>query len=650
MGKKEDNRELISEVTTFIQDAERADSAERELMISDLRFVYDENGQWDKATLNKRKEGSRPSYTFNHVQGAVNQVLGEQRMNRTSIKIRGVDDKADPELAEVFAGMIRNIESMSDAEAIYDMAFKYAVAGGFGAWRIVSEHKNDYSFDQEIFIKPIYNPMTVFFDPLSFDPVKRDQKACVVAERISKEQYKSSYGDQPTDVLVLRDNKGWVNDTGVRIAEYFKLIPVTKEIALMSDGRVIELTPEIKKIQDELANTEGAASVERTRKVETFKCKWWKVDGANVLEGPIEYDWKYIPIVKLPGRFVNIEGDQKTQSLIRVARDPQKVYNYDRTTMSEVVANAPRAPYLLTANQIKGYEKQWNSAGAKNAPYLMYNSDPKVGGAPQRAAQAEVPAALMSMAAADLDDIKSATGFYDASLGRQGNEVSGVAIAGRSKMSDVGSYEFHDNLKRAIKFTGEILVDMIPKVYDTERTVRILGLDGSEDFTTINTYDEATDKNNDLSQGRYDVVADIGPTYSTQREESFANLLEAAQVVPGVAEIAGDLIMKNLDVPGSDEIVKRMRASLIARGVVEPNEDEMEELQAKGEPPPDPVAEALVASETTKAQANIARAEKDSASADKVRAETAEILEQLPVKTNQLKSDLISSTIKAIKD
>lgn len=644
MTKDNKERDIISEIEQFISDSEAAYSEENSLMVSDLNFVYDEDGQWDKATLNKRK--GRPSYTFNHVLGAVNQVIGEQRLFRPSIKIRGVDDKSDPELAEVYAGIIRNIESISNAESTYDMAFKYAVAGGFGAWRVVTEFQNDFSFDQEIFIKPIHNPFTVMFDPLSFDPVKRDQKACVIAERVSEDFYEAKYGGKPVDIGIRRDGNGWFSDKGVRIVEYFKMVPVKKEIAQLSDGRVVEVDDDFKKIQAELENVEGAATVTNTRTVETFNVKWWKVDGARILEGPITYDWQFIPVVKLPGRYINIEGKQKTQSLTRPARDPQMAYNYSRTTQSEVVANTPRSPWLVTASMVKDNLPAWQRSGSENRPFLQYTPDPAAPGAmPQRSPPPDVPVALVTLAQQDKDDIKAATGFHDASLGRPGNEISGQAIKGRARQADIGSYEFFDNLKKAVKFTGEILVNIIPTVYDTERTVRILGLDGQEDFVKINAYDEATDRTNDMRQGRYDVTVDTGPTFSTQREESFNTLLEAAAVMPIVSETGPDIIMKNLDVPGGDELVKRIRKRLIQQGTVEPNEEEQKELQeaqaAQGEPQPDLVQEALVRSEN-------AKADKDTATAQETIVDTAIKVEESDVNLKQLKSNLITSTINGL--
>lgn len=650
-AKSEADRDLLSEITTFVMESEAADSSERQNYVEDLKFAYVRGAQWTDES--KRNRTNRPSYEFNRVIQPINQVIGEQRMNRASIRVRGTDDQADPDVAEVFSGMIRNIESMSAAPDIYDMSFKNAVAGGYGVWRVAPRHVGAQSFDQEIRILPIHNVLTVYFDPLSMDPVKRDQKRCAIEEIISHDDYEAKYGKKitPADIQFSALNNRWITTDTIRVAEFFKMIPVKKEIALMSDGRVVDFNDELKKIQSELEGIPDAPTVKRTRVVDLFKVRWWLVDGNNILEGPIDYDWQYIPVIKLPGRYVNIEGKQLTQSLHRHSKDAQRVYNYNRTTMSEVVGNTPRQPYMVTAAMIKGYENQWNQSGSANRPYLLYNPDPKApagAASPQRVAMAEVPTALVTMAAQDADDIKATTGFHDTSLGRQGNEISGEAIKSRARIADVGSYEFFDNYRKAIQFTGDILVGMIPTVYDTPRVIRIEGLDGVEDFVKINAYDDATDKNLDLSKGVYDTTVDVGPAFSTQREESFSRLLEAFGAVPGLAEVAGDLLMKSSDVQESDEIVKRMRSKMIANGTIEPTEEEKE--KAGPPPPPDPVQTALVESESTKADLNKAKTAETVADTQKTVVETSILQSQTDIKTKQLQSDLTSSTMKSIQD
>ena len=640
-GQTKDQKEqdLIFEVQKFVRESEGADSHERQHMISDLRFVYRDSEQWDQATRLAR--GNRPCYTFNRVIGAVNQVIGDQRQATPQIKIRGTDGDSDPELAEVFSGLIRNIEDLSHAQTAYDMAFKHAVAGGWGAWRILPEFKSDKSFDQEIFIKPVYNPFTVFWDPLAQEPTKRDQNKCVIAERISRDMHEALFGEEAAkrakSIQVSRDNRGWFTTDQLRIAEYFKRIPAEKEIALLTDGRTVELTDEIKTALEEAEVSDlevptiakDAEGKQRIRTAKTFRIKWWKVDGVQILEGPITYDWKFIPVVKLCGRFINIEGEHLSQSLVRHSKDAQRVYNYDRTTMSEVVANAPRAVWLITDTMVTGHEDEWSVANARNSPVLRYKVDPDAigqGGKPERIPGSEVPAALISMAALDSDDIKATTGFFDASLGERGPQESGEAIRARQNEGDVGSFEFIDNLTKALEHTGEILIDMIPQVYDTERTVRILGLDGQESFVKVNAYDEARSKKIDLSAGRYDVKVSIGPSFATQRRQATRDLIEATAVIPIIAEVGADIIAKGLDIPDSDELNKRIRMRLIKDGTIEPNDEEVQTIQP---PQPDPVQLALVAESESKALANQARAQKDAQAAQEAQAKMPlELLQQ----------------------
>lgn len=643
------DEDIVAEVRAFIGEAGSAGRGsaedERQMMTDDLNFVYTENGQWQAKTLAART--GRPSFQFNRVLGSVNQVLGEQALSQSSIKARPVDDKTDPELAEVYNGMIRNIEGVSNADEVYRYAYKYAVAGGFGAFRIMPENRVG-SFDQELVVQHIFNPQTVFFDPLCLDPVKRGQMRCAVAEKISQDFYEAEYGEKDekgVSIPIARDADGWVDDEGVRIAEYFKKIPITREIAILADGRVVPYDDELKENEKALKGTEG--EVMRHRKEKTFNVRWWKVDGHRILEGPIDYEWANIPVIKVPGRHINIEGRQKTQSLVRHAKDAQRAYNYDRTTQTEVAANAPRQPYLVTPTQIKGFETQWNQAGSANRPYLMFNPDPKAPTvSPQRAAAAEVPAALIAMAAQDADDIKATTGFFDASLGRQGNELSGKAIRERSMQSDVGSYEFKANLQNAIKYGGEMMVDMIPKVYDTARTVRILGLDGKEDFVKINAYDETTKKEFDLSQGSYDVSVDMGPAFATQQDEAFAQLIDAVGVLPMIAEVAPDLIMKNASIQDSDEIVKRLRKPLVANGTIEPNDEEREALEEAGAPPPDPTQTALIQSAEAQAAKDASTAKLNEA---KIGGEIADT-EKTQAETVKLKVETIGATIDKVNN
>ena len=565
----------------------------RERMADDVKFIYNPDGdnQWDDSLLEQRK--GRPCYTFNRTIGAVNQVIGDQRQNKPTIKVRGVDSEADPDTAEVLTGLIRNIENISDSETAYDTAFKHAVTGGFGVWKVGPEFAGDNTFDQDIKIKRVANPFTVYFDPAAKDFQKRDANWVIITERISKDEFRALYPNASTSDLDFDDKDGrWLTSHEIRVAEYYRKVRKKKTIALLSDGRSVDYDADFRKVEDDLA--EIGVTVERKREVSSHVIEWAKISGAEVLEGPIEYNWKYIPVVGCFGRSINIEGEDHYEGVARHSRDAQKSYNYARSNAVEGTALQPKAPWVATAKMIKGYEDQYRQAGAKNFPVMLYNVDEDAPNArPVRELPPQASPALISQAQMDADDIRSTTGFFAPSLGEPSNETSGIAIGNRQREGDIGSFEFVDNLGKAIRFTGEILIDMIPQVYDTARQVRILGVDGKEEFVSINqeVIDEETGEKklvNDLNTGKYDVVVTLGPSFTTQRQEALAGLTEVAGVVPIVGQVAADLIVKNLDVPGAEALEKRVKTALIQTGVIQPGDNEedaelMEEINAAAE-------------------------------------------------------------------
>lgn len=613
---KDEEQALLFEVKQQYERASGADAENRRLFSEDLRFVYQDtveaDGQWDSAVLIQRK--GRPSYTFNRVIGAVNLVLGDQRQTRPQVRVRASNKDASVSTATIFNGLIRDIEQCSGAESIYDAQFKNAVAGGYGAWRILPEFEDDKSFHQVLRIKDIPNPLTVLWDPEATDACRGDAMWCIVAERISKSKYKALYPDHDAQSLSFsRDSRGWATDKEVRIAEYFKKVPVTKTIAQLSDGRVVDWGSKDQAFQDKLDEERGKdgsyPTIHQTRQVKTWAVEWYLVDAGNILAGPIRYNWKRIPVVRVPGRCINIEGRQKVQSLIRHCKDAQRVYNYHRSTMVELTALTPRAPYIATPKMVKGYEDMWATANTNARPYLLYDPDPDVPGErPTREPPPDVPQAMIALAQADLNDIQAGTGYFDASLGNddESDRTSGKALITRQRRSDLGSYEFIDNFGKALKLTYDMCVDMIPTVIDTARVVRVIGPDGVEKYEQVN-HIENGQLMNSLKEGSYDVTVTIGPSYQTARQEMLATLLEAVNVMPQLAQVAPDLIIKNVDSPDVDELVRRMRVPLIQQGVIKPTPDEQKQLPPPQQP--DPMVQAQLALLTAKAQGEGAKAQ-----------------------------------------
>tara|TARA_R110000822_G_scaffold3036_2_gene13850 strand:+ start:3871 stop:6021 length:2151 start_codon:yes stop_codon:yes gene_type:complete len=573
MIKKDDK--FMNEMRTRFELSIEADSENRVRSIDDVRFVSIQGEQWDE--YQKRKRKTRPCYEFNRLRQHIRQVTGDQRQNRPQIKLRAVE-QSDKDTADIMQGLIRNIESISNADKAYDTAFEWAVTGGYGVWRLKTEYNNNDSFEQDIKIQEITNPFSVYFDPSAQEFDRRDAHYAFVITKMGKEEFKQKY---PNDELIdytgaNYDIQHWIDDASVTLCEYWYKQYEDKNLLLLSNGNTVYDD----EIPDRSVLEANGITVIKERKVEVPSVKMAMLTGEGVIQ---EADWagRFIPIVPVYGDIIDIDGEYHYSGMVRFGKDAQRVYNYHRTTMIETIANAPKVPYLVTPEQIKGFEGLWKSANAENMPFLPYNPDPRAGGMPQRSGGVEIPQALITASQYDAEDIKAVTGQFDASMGANGNETSGRAILARQREGDTATYSYIDNLSRAIRYTGEILVDLIPKIYDTERVVRILGIDGGEKWVEINKIqiDQMSGQEiitNDITGGKYDVSVNVGASYNTQRQEASEALLEMMGN-PMLAPVVADLLAKNLDIPNSDELEKRLRKIGIKSGVIEATEEEMKE-------------------------------------------------------------------------
>jgi len=597
----EDQGALMTRIRNFHDDGVGAWEENRRMHSEDLNFIYnaEAQGQWDPVVLQNRR--GKPCYTFNRCLQPVNMVVADMRQTRASGKVRPASEGAAEAVADVFAGLCRSIEQCSRADQIYKEQFKFAVAGGFGAWRIMPTYMQDDgegAFDQVLRVINIANPQTVVWDPQCADACAGDANRCIVAERISDDVYDQLYttGENPvghrSSFNMSRDSYGWFTDKEVRIAEYFERIPREKMIAKMTDGTVREYDADLRATEahlDDHGLTHEKSGVTRiatnkktgekmVRKTIKWQVMWVKVDGSNVLEGPYYYDWKRIPVVRCPGRYINIEGRKKFQSLIRHSKDAQRSYNSRASDMIERSALLPKAPYLVTEAMIKGYENEWNQANVASRPYLPYNVDKTAeGGMPFRTQPLDLPQGAMALAQMSIQDIQATIGYFDPALGNSEdmNRVSGKALVQHTKRSDLGSFEFIDGYNSAMQLTWEMMVDMIPSVMDSERVERIIGHDGIEKMVTVNQEDpDSGDIMMDLSKGSYDVEVTIGPSFQSARQEALDTLISFAEAMPTVAPVIQDLIAKNIDSPDAMEMAKRLRIPLIQQGLIQPTEQE----------------------------------------------------------------------------
>lgn len=604
--KDEDLLRLARDRFTNAVDADKDDRKQAD---DDIRFAINHEGcQWPSKirALRENSDPIRPCLVLNKIPEKIDQVEGEFRQLRPSFNVRPVDSKADPQIAEIRAGIIRHIEYNSNARSAYNTSHSSTLYSGRGAWRIDIEDSEEDPFIRDIVINRIPNVFTVYWDPDAKKADKSDAKYFFVTEEIPIEDFKAEHKDIEIKEWDTKDSvwRGWRTDKTIRIAEYWWKEQKDKTYWQVevpgADGQMTVQTieaPEDGKLQKDYKRVK-----DKKKTVKVPQVKWCKMIADRIIE-PVE-DWpsKYIPIIVEIGKETNIKGKVSTRGMPRFGKEPQRMYNYWSTSNTEFIALIPKIPYLVTSKMIKNYQAQWNQAHKQNYAYLLYDADPT---APTLYPKREDPPQMSTAMATELmrmeHDIMSGMGLYQASLGDEGQEKSGKAILARQRQGSIGSYTYTDNFSTALIYSTKILVDLIPYIYDTERVIRIRGEDDSEKVLPINARPDAPlmskfqDTNeklivqpkkgvseyiNDLTVGKYDVVVTIGPSYTTQREEALTVLMDLVKAIPQIGQVAIDLIVKNLDVPGSAELVERVK-KLIPVGIrdLEPGEEPPQEQQ-----------------------------------------------------------------------
>lgn len=558
--KESPKKALLTRVRDRVKVMTEADDDNRRKALEDMKFVNVPGEQWE-ANM-KKKRGLRPCYEFNKLRITCKRVINDMRANRPAGKVRGVED-GDKETAEIYEGLIRNIWNRSDGDTVIDYAGEYQVTGGMGAWRISTQYATEDAFDQDITVEALQNPFCLYADPACKDHMKRDAMDWALIDSISKEAYEERWPNKEVvdwEATEFDDEAEWDDGEQVRICEYWWKEPYDKELWQLQDGKVIDAA------SDEAALI-NPASVVKTRIAKCHKVKMCIASGDAILE---ESEWagSHFPFVMIHGEQMVVDGKNIWFGLPRFAKDAQRSYNVSRTAITETIAMTPQAKWWATVENAKGHAEKWNQAVNENIPWLAYNPDPKNGnGPPVRMGGADVPVALIQESQMASEEIKAVTGIFDASLGQSAQEKSGRAIIARQQQGEIATFNYQDNMAKGIRRTWEILIDLVPKIYDTERELRILGSDGSEDYKRVNqvVVDPQTMqpiKVNDLAAGRYDVTVTVGPSFSTKRQEASETYLQLAQASPEVMAVAGDLIFKAMDLPYSEDIADRLKAML----------------------------------------------------------------------------------------
>jgi len=563
--------EICEEAADRRKRALEADQQNRENARSDFKFVYSPGEQWTEGVRQRRKNWDEPCLEFNQMQQFVNQVVGDERQNKPAILVHPASGEASKEVAEIQQGIIRSIEYECNAEAAYDNGFQGAVVGGRGWWRVCTEYVQCSSteqdlkklFNQKICIKPILDALAVIADLDYQQPDASDRNFLFVDEIIPKADFEKRYPDaEPTSWEEITDEWKEGKDS-IIVSDYYRRVPTKRTLVAMSDGAI--------GWKDEMPKPPKGVRVVRERECETYTVECHKIAGGQQILESYEIPGEIIPVIQTTGYDVLMDGKRMYQGLVRPARDAQTMFNFGMTAQAIHLALTPRAPWVAPKEAIEDYKDIWKNANTVNYSVLPYKHKDDAGNEiprPTRTEPSMPDAGWINWCNTMQGVMRSTIGMYQNSLGQQGTETSGRAIIAREKQGDTGTFHFVDNQHRAIALTGRIIQSWIPVYYDTEQIVQIIGPDDTRKMVTINQSTpnpsnplEAI-RLNDVTKGQYATVVEAGPGYATKRQETSDKLMQLVQSFPPVAQVAGDLVVKSLDVADADIIAERLKLAL----------------------------------------------------------------------------------------
>jgi hypothetical protein len=569
---------IIAEAQRRFNQCENWESRARKLFNEDIKFANadSDNGyQWPNEIRRNRDVDERPCLTINKTRQHNLQIINDAKQNKPRAAVRPVGNGATYEAAQVYEGIFRHIEYISNASVAYDTATSFQVQGGIGYWRIVTDYLGNDNFDQEVFIRRIKDPLSVYIDPDINEVDGSDARFGFIFDDMPLDEFRSAYPEyrEMGGDTALGNSSGWIDKDHIRIAEYYRRQEDKDHLISFTDPRTGQAALLRRKdIPDEIINAVIDLPSTKIRETKTWKVEWYLIVGDKIAE---KRDWAgmYIPIVRIIGEETIIDGLLDRKGHTRALRDPQRIYNYWSSSAVEHVALQSKTPFIADARAIENLETYWETANTVNHSVLPYNGTGDDGEQIQMPQRAQPPV----MAAAYIEGMKIAqqemsmvSGQYDASFGQKSNEQSGIAIQERQRKGENANYHFIDNLAIGIRFTGKILIDLIPKIYDTPRILRIIGEDGEESHVQLDPQAQAAyqKKKAETQQeveaifnpnvGRYDVEADIGPAYATRRQEAFNAITQVLSANPGLTDIIGDILFKAADFPMANEISERL--------------------------------------------------------------------------------------------
>jgi hypothetical protein len=596
--------DIIQEAKDRFKRCQDWEAEARKRFVADRKFANgdsDNMWQWDDRIAGDRIRDNRPMLTINKTQQHNLQIINDARKNKPEIRIRPVGDGATYKSAQVFQSVCRHIEYISNAQTVYDRATTFQVEGGIGYWRVVTDYADSESLDQEIFLRAIKDPLSVYLDPDINEADGSDARFGIIFDDVPTDKFKAKFPQYKDSIPTQTLNNGddWLNEDHVRVAEYYRRLEKKDQLVswIGEDGQ--RQQSKASKLGKEVVAALAAddSTDFRSRDITEDVIEWRLIVGDKVVEKNI-WPGRYIPIVRVIGVETVIDGKLDRKGHTRAMKDPQRQYNYWTSSAAEQVALQGKNPYVAPVRAIEGHEVYWKNANTENYSVLPFNDVDDTGtpiAAPQRSAPPVMATAYVQGMQITRQELMEVSGQYEAEMGAPGNERSGVAIEARQRQGDTATYHFIDGLAVAIRFTGKILIDLIPRIYDTVRILRLLASDGSVDMDSQpvqidpqakDAYQEHANDNGEIvarifnpNVGRYDVQADIGPDFATRRQETFNALMQLVQEDSALLPLVGDILFRAADFAMADEVAERLKNMVPEQALGGPSQQTQEMQQ-----------------------------------------------------------------------
>jgi hypothetical protein len=589
---------ILQEAYDRFRRCEKWESTARTNFLNDYKFANADayNGyQWPNELRRTREIDDRPTLTLNGARQHNLQIINDAKQNKPGMKAMATGGGSTYESAQAIAALFRHIEYISNATTVYDSATHFQVHAGWSYWRIETDYASDDTWDQEIYIRRIRDPLMVYLDHDAREVDRADGKFAFVFEDIHRDEFErdprtAKYAHLATSDPI-GDAGGWMNEDYVRIADYYRLVEEEDTLYALPQGFVKDFpggmvkrsllegkSPEhakrIPRAQRRaiIAAVEGDERV-KSRPIITRYVEYNFIIGNKIVETKV-WPGKYIPVVPVWGDETIIDGTWDCKSHTRAMLDAQRMYNYAASSATEFMGLQTKTPWLVATESIEELETYWNEANRINTsalPYKAFREDGSEIPPPSRIAPPQAAPIYAQQMQASLQDLLMTSGQFAAQMGAQGNERSAKAIGERQRQSDNATYHFIDNLATAIRHTGRIILDLIPHIYDTRRVMQVLADDGTTmqlmlDPSAQQAYAKEMAQDGKIAQhivnvniGQYEVQADVGPNFATRREETAEAMKLILTQNPNMSSILGDIFLRALDFEHADEAAARLK-------------------------------------------------------------------------------------------